>query len=141
MDSNPVNTTETPIVEPKDDVMSRVFDMVRTQIAKENAPPPKKKRNRVFSEAQRRAMLANLKKGREAKLAKNRERKRLKAEAAEKVKAVAPKKDVVAVEVKKVEPKPEPERKPLPAIAPPVVQPMKPASPITLDFRFGGTFF
>ena len=129
--------------QPHDEVMSRVFDMVKTQIAKEN-PPKKKTRKRTYTPEQRAVMLANLKKGREAKLAKNRRLKAEKlAQKEAKAKAEAPKKDVVAIEKEKIEPEPkqEPKRKPVPSIAPPAPQPTKPLSPITLDFRFGGKFF
>ena len=134
---------DTKIEQPQDEVMSRVFDLVKTHIAKENTPK-KKSRKRTYTSEQRAVMLANLKKGREAKLAKHR---RIKAERAEKSKAEAPKKDVVAIEKEKKEPKPKPElkqepkRKAVPSIAPPVPQPRKPSSPISLNFRFGGKFF
>ena len=147
MDLKPPATPK-PMEPPQDDdMMSKVFDMIKAKIDAENKPPPKKKRVRKYSPAQRKTMLANLKKGREAKLAKNRRKKeeklKAKTEAVKKTVAVEPKKVVIVEpketkpEVRQVEPKSEPKSVPIPT---PQI-PVKPLPPVVIDFSRGGRLF
>jgi hypothetical protein len=143
MDSKPVDPKlETqPPQEP--DMMSKVFDMIKAKIdADNNKPPPKKKRVRKYTPAQRKTMLANLKKGREAKLAKNRRKKeeklKVKTETVKKAVVVEPKK------VEKIEPKPEPKQEqvaPNPVPVPTPQIPVKPLPRVVIDFSRGGRLF
>ena len=60
-----------------DEMMNRIFEMVKTKIEKEK--PKKKTRKRTWTPESRKVMLANLKKGRERKKQLNAERKAAKA--------------------------------------------------------------